>query len=219
MKNPSYCTLYVVRHGETEWNTIGRIQGQLDSPLTDKGKKQAIKLSREFGGISFDAIFSSDLLRAKRTAEIVNLERKLKIQTTKALRERTFGEHDGSMGNEYDKKIKNLLKKYNELSEKEKWKFRFGVSYESDEELVSRFITFLREISVGYQGKTVLVVTHGGNIRTFLTRLGYVKYGELIPGTFQNSGYLKVESDGVDFFIKDVKGIDLSRGVKTTTSL
>lgn len=215
MQNSPYCTLYIIRHGETEWNIIDRIQGQLDSFLTENGIKQAKKLSKKFGVIKFDAIFSSDLLRTRKTAEIINLDRKLKIETTKALRERTFGEYDGIMGHVYEKKIKYLLEKFSKLSIEEKWKFKFARNYESDEELVSRMITFLREISVGYKGKNVLVVTHGGGIRTLLTRLGYTKYGELTAGTFKNAGYIKVESDGVDFFLKKVEGVDLKRGVKS----
>lgn len=216
MKN-RYCIFYIVRHGETEWNVMQRIQGQLDSPLTKRGLKQAKEIGEKLNHIKFDAIFSSDLLRAKKTAEIINLNKKLEIATTKSLRERTFGEHDGSLGDEYTKKIKDLLSKYKTLSEKDKWSFKFAKGYESDEELVSRFITFLREIAIGYQGKTVLIVTHGGNIRTLLTRLDYAEHGRLTPGTFKNAGYIKVESDGIDFFIKEVEGVDQSKGLKTST--
>ena len=80
-------TIYLVRHGETEWNTEGRLQGQKDSFLTAKGEKQAAQTAEKLKGVKFDAIFSSDLLRAKRTAEIIKLERQLEINTTKALRE------------------------------------------------------------------------------------------------------------------------------------
>jgi broad specificity phosphatase PhoE len=78
---------------------------------------------------------------------------------------------------------------------------------ESDEELADRFIVQLREIAASYQNKTVLVTTHGGCIRMFLTRTGYAKYGKLPGGTFRNAGYVQALSDGVDFFIKEVTGI------------
>lgn len=211
------CTFYIIRHGETEWNASHRIQGQLDSPLTQKGLTQAKETGEKLKNIHFDAIFSSDLLRSKRTAEIINLERNLKIQTEKALRERTFGEHDGIMGNEYTEKIKDLLEEFNKLSVEQKWKFKFAKGYESDEELVDRFMIFLREIAIAYHNKTILIVTHGGNIRTFLTKLCYAKHGKLTPGTFKNAGYVKVESDGVDFFLKEVEGIDRSKGLGITT--
>ena len=76
-----------------------------------------------------------------------------------------------------------------------------------DEEIIGRFITRLREISIAYPNKTVLIITHGGCIRTFLMQTGYVKWGELPVGSFSNAGYAKVQSDGVDFFIREVKGI------------
>jgi len=80
---------------------------------------------------------------------------------------------------------------------------------ESDEELVNRFLIQLREIAVGYQAKTVLVATHGGCIRTFLMRTGYAKYGALPGGSFQNGGYVKILSDGTDFIIKEIEGLNM----------
>ena len=211
------CTFYIVRHGQTEWNAIHRIQGQLDSPLTNQGKDEARQTAKKLNNVYFDAVYSSDLLRSKHTADIIALEKKLEIVTSKALRERTFGIYDGSMGKEYTEQTKHLLEKYKKLSVEERWKFKFAKGYESDEELVTRFITFLREIAIAYPAKTVLIVTHGGNLRTFLTKLGYAEYGELTPGTFKNAGYIVVESDGVDFFLKEVEGIDHSKGIKTST--
>ena len=201
------CTFYIVRHGETEWNAIRRIQGHLDSSLTENGKNQAKETREKLKKISFDAVYSSDLLRTKQTAEILVLEKNLKIMTTKALRERTFGEYDGMMGKEYEEKIRNLLGKYNKLSDEEKRKFKFAKGYESDDELMSRFITFLREVAVAYRGKTILIVTHSGNLRLFLDKLGFAKYEILNYKTFKNAGYIVAESDGVDFFLKEVEGI------------
>jgi broad specificity phosphatase PhoE len=201
------CTFYLVRHGETEWNAIHRIQGHLDSKLTENGKNQ-VKVAREkFKGIRFDAVYSSDLIRTKQTADILVLEKNLKILTTKALRERTFGEGDGMMRIEYEEKTKHLLEKYNKLSEEKKFKFKFVKGYESDEELMFRFITFLREAAIAYRGKTVLIVTHSGNLRMFLVKLGFAGRGKLNHGTFKNAGYIVVESDGSDFFLKEVEGI------------
>lgn len=201
------CTLYLIRHGQTEWNAIGRIQGQKDSQLSESGIKQAHEAREVLKDIHFNTIFSSDLLRTQETAEIINIDRKLAITTSKALRERTLGEHDGKMGVDYMEDIKNLLKEYQALSEDKKWNYKFGKDYESDKEVLERFIRFLREVSIAYSGKKVLIVTHGGAIRILLTKLGYAKYGELTPGTFKNTGYVVLESDGIDFFIREVHGI------------
>ncbi len=209
------CSFYIVRHGKTEWNTIDRIQGQLDSALTDEGISATKQLAEELKNIHFDALFSSDLSRAFKTAEILKLDRELAIVTHQALRERTFGKYDGSFSKNYTAAIRDLLEEYETLTQEEKWKFKFDEGYESNDELVSRFITKLREIAVGYKGKSVLVVTHGGNLRTFLTHLGYAKDGELTPGSFKNAGYVKVRSDGTDFFLDEVQGVDTSQGIST----
>ncbi len=64
-------TLLLVRHGETDWNADGRLQGQTDRPLSDFGRRQAQQLADELAGEELEAIYSSDLSRARETAEIV----------------------------------------------------------------------------------------------------------------------------------------------------
>lgn len=211
----NYCTLYIVRHAQTEWKMLNIIQGQLDSPLTDFGIKQTKKLAQALKQIDFTAIFSSDLLRAKKTAEILKLGRKLHIQTRQALRERTFGEHDEQMSKIYTKKTKKSLTKYMSLSEEEKWKFKFCKGYESNEDLIQRFMKIIRKIAVCYQGKNVLVITHGGNLRTFLGRIGFADYAKLSPGVVKNLGYIKVVCDGVDFSIKEDKIFNQNMAIKS----
>jgi probable phosphoglycerate mutase len=199
-------TIYIVRHGETEWNVIQRLQGHFDSTLTEAGIERVLELARELEGVRFDAIFSSDLLRAKRTAELIRLDRKMKIITSKLLRERAYGRFDGMMVREYAQENKHLFELYQKLSLEQQWKFKFGEGYESDEEVVSRFTTFLREIAATYAGKTILVVSHGALIKTFLAHLGEVTPAEARRAMFVNAGYLEIESDGTDFFLKKVSG-------------
>jgi len=203
----NYCTLYLVRHGETEWNVEHITQGHKDSPLTEKGLLQAATTAQSLKDIKFDAIFSSDLGRAKRTAEIIKLDRDLAIETSELLRERWFGRLEGMPVKDRDELTKDLNEKLQQLSEEEKWIFKFAPDTESDFELYGRFITKLREIAVASPNKTVLIVTHGGGIRTFLMKAGYATREELSAGAFQNAGYVKVLSDGIDFFIQEVNGL------------
>lgn len=203
MKN--YSTIYLVRHGETEWNEKGFIQGHTDIPLNIKGEKQALELAKKLRTVNFSAAFSSDLLRAKKTAEIIALEKKLTIKTTEALRERYFGKYEGKHFSFLHKdEVKKLLSNYEKLARKS----HPGVeSVETDEELIKRFIPFIREVAVGYLGKNVLMVTHGGVIRWFLIHLGYANVKTLPPGSISNTAFVRLDSDGVDFFIKEVSGI------------
>lgn len=207
------CTIYLVRHGETKWNVRGRLQGHTDAPLTRKGKRQARKLGRLLKDIHFDAVYSSDLLRAKRTAQIATLEKKLAVKTSQALRERRFGKHEGKTVHAFREEFKHMYAKYdNELTEEERRPFNFDGEIESDEKLISRFITFLREIAVAHSGQTVLVVSHGGTIRAFLIGIGFAKAGELPFGTIGNACRIKLISDGVDFFVKETTGIMIRQG-------
>ena len=209
----NYCTLYLVRHGETEWNLKNITQGHSDSSLTKEGVKQALALAEELKGVHFDAIFSSDLSRAQRTAEIIKLDRDVTIQTSLLLRERNFGSFEGKSGEEFREQFKDKIEESNNLlSDADHWGFRFSNDIETDGELVERFISELRRIALTYPSKTVLVVTHGGCIRTFLVKIGYKSRKELPPGSFQNAGHVKVISDGIDFLVQEAKGIQSAKG-------
>lgn len=201
-----YCVLYVARHGETEWNVQRRVQGHKDSPLTDLGLEQARQLARSLLAIHFDAVFSSDLLRAKRTAEIVALERKIAVDTSQLLREHNYGKYEGRLADDLREELKEIFEKYEKLSDDEKFRYTLIPGGESDEKLVSRFITFVREIAVVYAGKTALVVTHGGLMSAFLTHAGFARTRKV---RVSNAGYFKLLSDGVDFFIHETNGITI----------
>lgn len=199
-----YCCLYLVRHGETDWNVKGLLQGHQDTLLNKTGKKQAVETRKILNKIKFAKVFSSDLLRAKETAEIIVLKKKIAVETTKALRERYFGRFEGIHWQK-NKEYQKLISKFYKLSEEERYKGKPYEDTESNEELVGRFIPFLREVAVAYPGKNILVVGHGGVMRAFLTHLGYFK--TLPPGSIKNTAYVKVLCDGVDFFIEKTYGI------------
>lgn len=184
-----------------------KLQGHSDSPLTAKGREQASYLGKKLKDVHFDAVFSSDLGRARQTAELITLSKKIAVQTTKALRERGFGDQEGLTFEEHRNKIKTLLEKFETLSDKEKHTFKFHKDQESDEELALRLITYLREISVAYAGKTVLTVSHGGIIRAFLIHIAYGTRSELDFSSVKNTACIVLACDGVDFFIKDISGV------------
>lgn len=208
LKNPRACRFYIVRHGQTEWNKRGILQGQMDSPLTEKGLLQAAERSKTFKNIKFASAFSSDLFRCQKTAEIIATEHDLAITTSKLLRERTFGSYEGRKASEWKLELKRLLETYEDLSEEERFVYKAKPDVESDEEIVGRMLTFIRETAVGYPGKNVLVVSHGGILRATLVKLGFGTYQELSHGAIENLGYVVIESDGTDFFIKETQGIN-----------
>jgi broad specificity phosphatase PhoE len=196
---------YIVRHGETEWNVQNRLQGHGDSPLTSRGEEQVRDFARELTDINFDLVFSSDLLRAQRTAEIIAVEKKLAVTTTQLLRERSFGKYEGKTRQEFENENKELIERHKSLTGAERGTFKYADDMESDEEVVTRLLIFLRETAVAYPGKNIWVVSHGGVLRILLQHLGYA----VQRGSVSNAAHIELASDGVEFAVQAMKGIRL----------
>ena len=96
-------TLLLVRHGETDWNAEGRLQGHTDRPLSDYGRRQARRLAEELEGEELEAIYSSDLARAHETAEIVGERLGLPVALEPDLREKDWGTWEGLNAVERDR--------------------------------------------------------------------------------------------------------------------
>jgi len=84
-----------IRHGETDWNLARRIQGSNDIPLNEAGLNQAERLAKRLAGDPCDVIFTSDLQRAKKTAEIINSRHNVELITSPKLREQGFADFEG----------------------------------------------------------------------------------------------------------------------------
>jgi broad specificity phosphatase PhoE len=206
---PAACTLYIVRHGETEWNALGILIGQCDSPLTKRGVAQVRDVAEELRSVAFVAVFSSDTLRARRTAELITLERPLPIRTSHELRERYYGDWEGQPVSRYRESTKSRYEWSLQLPLEEQWQVRMDDDVEADGEVAARFMGKLLEIAADFPAERVLVATHGGCIRTFLVRIGYATQRQMTMDSFRNAGYVKVLCDGARFVVKEVRGINL----------
>lgn len=152
---------YFVRHGETDWNRDRRVQGQSDTPLNDVGREQARALAIVLAPVGFDAAYSSDLIRATETAEIILRDRGMTIQTTDRLRERSFGSWEGRLVPELE--AEGLLSSRG-------WPYVDAPhGGESIADLEARVVAVVRAITSQHQDDTVLVVAHGGVIRSALS--------------------------------------------------
>ena len=89
--------IYLIRHGQTDWNLDRKLQGQTDIPLNDNGRGQAEEVAKEIADLKIDRIISSDLLRAKETAEIINKKIGAVISFDKRLREVNYGDYEGKL--------------------------------------------------------------------------------------------------------------------------
>jgi broad specificity phosphatase PhoE len=170
-------TLLLVRHGETDWNRDGRWQGLSDTRLNDRGREQARELAAQLDGV--DVLYSSDLARARETAEIVAERLGLEVRVDERLRERGFGEWEGLNADEIEQRFADAHRL---------WKAGEGPGAENAEPFdafAARIHGFVDEVLEEHQGKSVLVVSHGGSIRVIhalATGLDYVRDHRLIPG-------------------------------------
>jgi len=145
--------LFLVRHGQTGWNKNGILQGRTDVPLNDEGIRQAIKLAELLQNEKIDFIFSSPLIRAKLTAEIIAKKHKLEIIEDRRLKEIDLGEWEGQKTEEVLKDPKRELWAKYELNSE-------TPGGESIGEVEKRVFEFLDEIFSKYSEKNILIVGH-----------------------------------------------------------
>ena len=164
-------TLLLVRHGETDWNAVGRLQGHTDRPLSDFGRRQARELAEELADEPLDAIYASDLARARETAEIAGERLDLPVVLDPDLREKNWGSWEGLTPVERD---------------------RVEFVGESTDDHQERTLRALRRIAERHPGGRVLVVTHGGSMRRVQTAV----LGMAMP-VVENCRWLCVCEDGL----------------------
>lgn len=148
-------TIYIVRHGQTEWNLLGKTQGHGNSDLTPKGIEQAELLADSMTKYPIDYIYSSDLGRAYQTAEIIGNKLNIEVERTEALREMNFGTWEGRI-------IKDIIEEDPELykmwrNEPHLAKIPQG---ETLSQIKERTDAFIKEINEKYDGKHIVLVTH-----------------------------------------------------------
>jgi broad specificity phosphatase PhoE len=175
--------LCIVRHGQTDWNIEGRYHGQSDVPLNEKGHAQASALARQLQECSFDAVYSSDLQRARETAEIIAAVIHLPVMLEPRLREINQGEWEGQL-------VEVIKSRYEAL-----WMQRTqdpaGVRPPGGEtvgEVAQRVYCALDDISRIYPHGTVLICSHGLSLATVICKVQNIPIGEaytMIPENAQ----------------------------------
>ncbi|MGN6444947.1 histidine phosphatase family protein [Amnibacterium sp.] len=159
--------LVLVRHGETEWNRVGRVQGRTDLPLNDTGREQARATARRLRGDRFDAVVASPLSRAAETADLIADGLGIgPVELVDDLVERHYGDAEGMTGADLDARWGGRLE-----------------AQETREEVVARVTPALLAIAQRHPGPRVLVVSHGGVIGSLVrhtTRWVWPERGERI---------------------------------------
>jgi broad specificity phosphatase PhoE len=150
--------ILIVRHGETDWNRDGRFQGHADTPLNDAGREQAHALADELAGERIDFVYTSDLVRARETAEIIATRLGADVVARSELREIDVGEWEGLTWLEIEERYPEGARTWHEHG----YGWKSGETYD---ELGERIIAALRRIAADHPDLRVLVVGHGGTVR------------------------------------------------------
>src|SRR6266550_6847085 len=171
-------TLLLVRHGETDWNRDGRWQGGSNTSLNELGRQQARSLADQLDG-NIAAVYSSDLSRARETADIVAAKLGLEVRVDPRLRERSFGSWEGLTTPEIEDRFADSHRRW-QAGE------GFGADdAETFEDFYARVNDFLADVLRLHPDEEVLVISHGGSIRVIhalAAGLDYVRAHRLIPG-------------------------------------
>jgi alpha-ribazole phosphatase len=182
----------LVRHGQTDWNLEGRYQGQSDVPLNENGRNQARALAQKLKGYPFAAIHTSDLARAKETADILAATLRLQVICDPRLREINQGKWEGQL-------VDAIKARYAEL-----WQQRTvdpaslrPPGGETVEEVAKRVHAAMDDIARHHPGESVLVVSHGLALATVICTVRAIPLGQAYNVIPENGEPVWLEWDGI----------------------
>lgn len=182
-------TLILVRHGESLWNRTGKYQGQQDIGLSSEGVRQAERLAEFFSSWRFEAIYASDLARARDTAAAIAKRHALPVIMDARLREYAFGTWEGLTREEIEFR-------YAELFAKRKQDINTPIpGGETGAQVQARAMEWLRETTAAHIG-TVLAVSHSGTIRTLIAGILDTDITKCHRLRIANCGYSIIRSEG-----------------------
>ena len=196
-KDKEILKLYIVRHGETEWNVIKRFQGQLNTPLTEKGMEKLKETGKNLENVLFEEVYTSELERTVNSAEIILNENngyknnKLELQKLAELNEVYFGVWQGLTYEEvflkYPEEADNYfynVKNYNAEN----------VEAENLKDALERFLKGINKILNRHKSGNILVVTHGTVFEMFINYVENKSIFDIDERTLMDNGDYKVFS-------------------------
>jgi 2,3-bisphosphoglycerate-dependent phosphoglycerate mutase len=183
--------IVLVRHGETDWNATGRIQGHNDTPLNAVGRQQARQVARHLACEPVRALYSSDLARAYETATIIGEPLGLTVRTSPRLRERLYGAWEGLTAAEIEARYPEQYSQWRTRSTD------FAPPQgESRGQLLTRALAEFQTIARRHTREMVVVVTHGGLCYGLINHILGSVDGDRREFTFGNASIHRLEVTG-----------------------
>ena len=196
-KDKEILKLYIVRHGETEWNVIKRFQGQLNTPLTEKGMEKLRETGKNLENVLFEEVYTSELERTVNSAEIILNEnrgyknKKMELKKLAELNEVYFGVWQGLKYEEvflkYPEEANNYF--YNVKNYKAE-----NVEAEKLEDALERFLKGINKILNRHKSGNILVVTHGTVFEMFINYVENNSIFDIDERTLMGNGDYKIFS-------------------------
>ncbi|MCA0989312.1 histidine phosphatase family protein [Guptibacillus algicola] len=183
--------IYLVRHGESEWNAAGDLYcGRTDIGLSNLGRKQATDAGNFLRNVRFDAAYASPLIRARDTAELMLGDQDLPVQCDERIFEGDFGEWEGRAKKDFIAEDPDSWHSWMANP----WETRAGKTGETAKEMYERASSFFKEMAKNHPDDTLLVVAHNNTIRFFLAGVLGMPF----------SNYRKIFQDNTGINILDV---------------
>lgn len=192
--------LYFTRHGQTQWNLEGKMQGHQDSALTELGIKQAIWLGEKLETEHIDIIISSSSGRAYHTAEIICGNRDIEIIKRDDLKEIHLGEWEGLHHTEVEEKYSE--QHHNFWKAPHLYEPHGGETYQ---EFMDRVTEAVKEIVHTYEGKNILLVGHAVVMKSILAYIGDKQIKDIWSGAFMHSTCLSIaefKEEGIELVLE-----------------
>ena len=196
-KDKEILKLYIVRHGETEWNVIKRFQGQLNTPLTEKGMEKLKETGKNLENVLFEEVYTSELERTVKSAEIILNEnrgyknKKMELKKLAELNEVYFGVWQGLKYEEvflkYPEEANNYF--YNVKNYKAE-----NVEAENLKDALERFLRGINKILDNHKSGNILIVTHGTVFEMFINYVGNSSIFDIDERTLMGNGDYKIFS-------------------------
>ncbi len=158
--------IYLVRHGETDWNLRGIFYGWTDCDINETGIGQAHQLKNFFDSLEYDGIYASDLLRATHTAEIISENRNMEVQRMSCFRELFYGDWENKESTYIKENHGDTLKRW-----MQEWQSSTLPGGEAFQEFYKRVTEGLLQVIKENKSKNIIIVSHNGPMSAMLCYL------------------------------------------------